>query len=69
MPRRPRAPRPPGGGFAISPRTAAERFHRCRAYLDRAAPRFAAEKVLAPAYTRGRFFEVAPGSKCPGWIC
>jgi hypothetical protein len=38
------------------------------AYLDRAAPRFALEKFLALAFTRGPFIELAPGSNCPGWI-
>ena len=39
-----------------------------RAYLDRAAPRFAPAKFLALAFTRGLFIELAPGSNCPGRI-
>jgi hypothetical protein len=39
-----------------------------RAYLDRAAPRFAPAKFLALAFTRGLFIELAPGSNFPGQI-
>ena len=38
------------------------------AYLDRAAPRCVLAKVLALAFTRGLFIELAPGSNCPGRI-
>lgn len=36
------------------------------AYLDRAAPRLAPPKFLAPAFALGPFIEPAPGSNCPG---
>ena len=38
------------------------------AYLDRAAPRFAPAKFLAPTFVRGLFIEFAPRSNCPGRI-